>query len=79
MGAGSEEMGRGNDEKGRAADMDKGEWSVADGAGRRDLGLVSRGAEAGHRNVNHEFADSLMDPANKAVPTGSEGREAAKD
>ena len=34
-------------------------WNLAPDARLRDVVLVIRGDEAGHRNVNHEFANSI--------------------
>ena len=55
-----EEIDAGHHENVPAPDIAKRYWSMPDDARLRDLVLVIRDDEAGHRNVNHEFADSLM-------------------
>ncbi len=39
-------------------------WNLPEGGRLRDLVLAIRDEEAGHRNVNHDFADKLTRPAN---------------
>ncbi|MCH8098650.1 MAG: alternative oxidase [Proteobacteria bacterium] len=55
-----EEIDAGHHENVPAPDIAKRYWNLPDDARLRDLVLVIRDDEAGHRNVNHEFADSLM-------------------
>ena len=55
-----EEIDAGRHENVPAPDIAKRYWNLPDDARLRDLVLVIRDDEAGHRNVNHEFADSLM-------------------
>ena len=54
-----EEIDAGNHENVPAPEIAKRYWNMPDDARLRDLVLVIRDDEAGHRNVNHEFADSL--------------------
>jgi ubiquinol oxidase len=42
-------------------------WKLPSDARLRDVVLVIRDDEAGHRNVNHEFADKLMSPRRPAA------------
>ena len=54
-----EEIDAGHHENVPAPEIAKRYWNMPDDARLRDLVLVIRDDEAGHRNVNHEFADSL--------------------
>ena len=54
-----EEIDAGNHENVPAPEIAKRYWNMPDDARLRDLVLVIRDDEAGHRNVNHGFADSL--------------------
>ncbi len=54
-----DEIDAGNHENVPAPEIAKRYWNLPDDARLRDLVLVIRDEEAGHRNVNHEFADSL--------------------
>ncbi len=54
-----DEIDAGHHENVPAPDIAKRYWNLPDDARLRDLVLVIRDDEAGHRNVNHEFADSL--------------------
>ncbi len=54
-----EEIDAGRHENVPAPEIAKRYWNLPDDARLRDLVLVIRDDEAGHRNVNHEFADSL--------------------
>ncbi len=55
-----EEIDAGRHENVPAPEIAKRYWSLPDDARLRDLVLVIRDDEAGHRNVNHDIADSLM-------------------
>ena len=55
-----EEIDAGHHENVPAPEIAKRYWNLPDDARLRDMVLVIRDDEAGHRNVNHEFADSLM-------------------
>jgi ubiquinol oxidase len=44
-------------------------WKLAPGAKLRDVVLAVRADEAGHRDVNHRFADQLTTPFRGAAPT----------
>ena len=54
-----DEIDAGHHENVPAPEIAKRYWNMPDDARLRDLVLVIRDDEAGHRNVNHEFADSL--------------------
>jgi ubiquinol oxidase len=54
-----EEIDAGRHENVPAPDIAKRYWNLPDDARLRDVVLVIRDDEAGHRNVNHEIADSL--------------------
>ena len=54
-----DEIDAGHHENVPAPDIAKRYWNLPDDARLRDLVLVIRDDEARHRNVNHEFADSL--------------------
>ncbi len=54
-----DEIDAGHHENVPAPEIAKRYWNLPDDARLRDLVLVIRDDEAGHRNVNHEFADNL--------------------